>query len=86
MSRQITEQFSQGLFRLQPSSQCPTGSVGRRPSHRVPDVVPTSNWCEKRNKTIDKILTESVSPLIGSNPRSTIYVHIPRNDIKIFWD
>ena len=50
---------------LQPSSQCPTGAD--RP-HRVPDDVPTSNWCECARGTRQAVDRACFSFLSGFNP------------------
>ncbi len=59
---------------LQPPSQCPRGTDR---THREPDVVPTSDWCECGRcvrQGPDQVCFFSFS---GSNPRWTNYGHMP---------
>jgi hypothetical protein len=56
---------------LQPPCQCPR-EVDR--SHRGPDDVPTSDWCELGRDTRQGPDQVCFSSLSGSNPRWTSYV------------
>ena len=56
---------------LQPPSQCPRGTDR---SHRGPDDVPTSDWCELGWDTRQGPDQVCFSSLSGSNPRWTSYL------------
>ncbi len=62
---------------LQPSSRCPTGEDR---SHRSVDCVPTSVWCECERDTRQVPDRVCFSSLNGSNPRSTSYSHMSKQN------
>jgi hypothetical protein len=60
---------------LQPPSQCPRGADR---THRTPDTVPTSDWCERVRDARQGPDQVCYSSLSGSNPRWTSYDHMPK--------
>ncbi len=62
---------------LQPPSQCPRG-VDR--PHRVPDTVPTSDWCECGRGTRQGPDQACFSCFSGFHPRWTNYARIPNQN------
>ena len=62
---------------LQPSSRCPTGEDRSR---RTVDVVPASDWCDRARGARQVPDRACFSSLSGSNPRSTSYARIPKQN------